>query len=149
MRSNENWWRCPTCSYDLRATTDSAGAHCPECGSTFTREQLITAADRAERRLARLQLWVLWLPTPVALFAVPISTWLWKITGWWPVAFTVLVAFLVTGYTVSVVSLLRSDDAPLPWLTAFPMTILVLIMNIVIMLVLGALAAIAGALLFG
>ena len=130
-------WRCPRCDYDLSATRDAHGAHCPECGGIFSLGQLRDATDRMERHAARLKLWVFALPLVCAGFGLVGDEILWRAAIGSQYGLLAVATFVGCAYAVSVVSLVRSDDAPIPWLTAIPMALVIASMNIVIVRIIG------------
>ena len=125
---------CPACGYDLSGTRDALGAHCPECGGVFTLHDIQRRARCLVRRRERWVLLTLLLPIPAGILGGAIGMGVSRHVQ--ATAVAALISAVLGAYLLSVVSLARDDDVPLPWLTALPMALLVVVLNGIIALLL-------------
>jgi hypothetical protein len=139
---------CPGCQYDLSATFGPQGAHCPECGRTFTDAELKRELERSRRWSDVRHLWIFAIPTIAFLLGIACEVGLRAAVGWGAMGALATVVGLASAYIVSFMSLIKADDAPWPILTAIPLTMLVVVVNVVIMFILGFALMIVLALLF-
>jgi hypothetical protein len=113
---------CPSCEYDLRAHVTADDATCPECGSAFSRENLLDYKPEArilayERRWKWLLIWLICTPPLVGalMMTIGIAVWFDRPPAWFQLLYF---AVVLTGGVVQLAAAIwcgRKMYPPWPW----------------------------------